>query len=119
MAVAPAIAVALRGLACLSPIPPGWQSPGPILLLWGGVARDCLVDQSPASETERQALGGSGSFPAAGWREDVRRISRPTSARTTTGCRPTTCKTIRRSPSHTALRRTNMGLALLANFGRT
>ena len=56
------------------------------------------------------------AVPAHGWRAGPGRSSRPSSAPTTTGCRPTTSRSIRRAVVAHRTSPTNIGLSLLANL---
>ena len=91
-------------------------SPAPILFLWFAAPAIAWWISRPLARRARQADGRPDVVSPRSWRARPGRSSKPSSARTTTGCRRTTIRSIplprvahRTSP-------TNMGLALLANL---
>ncbi len=95
MAIAPAIAATTWvGLALTNPAM--LPIAGPILLLWGASPGIAWWLSRPLVAATRKADGGPDTISYANWRARHGRISRSTSARTTTGCHRTTCRSIRR-----------------------
>ena len=103
MVVAPA-AAAIVGIGLAITHPLALPVAAPILLLWGGApAIAWWVSRPLARRSARLALDQLRFLRKLA--RKLGRTSRRTSARTTIGCRPTTCRKVRRSASRIGLRR--------------